>query len=64
MNLLALCVTVIINHTPNPLSKYDLETLEHAKTRCVFYYPKSPCLSKFEIKGPRRYWATCSKEPK
>lgn len=61
MHLLTLCITTIINHTSKELDKYDLETLTHAKTRCVYYYPKSPCLKKFIKKDYHKYWAVCGK---
>ncbi len=65
MNLLAICaITIIINNSGFEWNSYDQETLERAKTRCGYYFKNSPCLSKLEKKGERRYYATCSKEQK
>lgn len=59
--LTSLCITVIVNSSNLPWDNYDQITLERAKNRCSFYFPKSPCLKQLEKKGYRRYWATCGK---
>lgn len=61
-NLLAIlltCLTIKINKTAEPWNSFDNLSLNRAKSRCVVYYPQSPCLKKFIKKQPKHYLAIC-----
>lgn len=53
-----ICATKLVGFS-EALSKIDRATLNRAKTRCIYYYPDSPCLVKLIKKEEHVYHAIC-----
>jgi hypothetical protein len=57
------CPDVTIeNRSGIPIDDNDRATAKSASTRCVKYYPRSPCLITFTKMAPQTYRAICGAE--
>lgn len=59
--IMAQCPKTIVDNRTKTWNKMDETTLKRAKTRCSYYYSKSPCLKKLIKLEERRYHAVCGK---
>lgn len=58
--LLALsCKPTKLTNITTEVDKFSVRT---AAAKCVYYYPKSPCLVSFEKRGFQNYWAICGRK--
>ena len=60
--ILACPVTIKVNKTEHPWNDIDTRSFESAKTGCIKYYERSPCLKKFTKKDINNYHAICGHE--
>lgn len=51
--------TQMVNTTRFEWNAYDRSILKQAKTRCVKFYPESPCVVTFKKYGPQDYGVLC-----
>ena len=55
------CPVTTIRNDTSTWTDLDKKTLDRAKTRCVYFYPASPCLKLFWKPAERQYRALCAK---